>query len=241
MNLLLIGPVIYEIFIFAIAIVIEILIVKQNQKKKTALTTLLMYQFLFYTIGIAFSLVGKYLKLVNDDFPQDIPFISAHIFGLLWDNRLALSMMVIGMIYSFKFKVELFDSDRISITNQRIYIGFGMAIFLLGLIMYQEGVHLYSFIVFGFVFLYGLVVYIPIMLKSIHLAGRIEEKGHKKAIYSIALMSFSLISILLSFLMDQAMLAILGWRFSIFYYFAWAWAIVGYISSYHGYIKPAKR
>ncbi len=240
MNSLLIAPVLYESIILAIAILIELFIIKQNLKKKTSLKTLLMLQFLSYTIGIAFSLIGKYLKLVNDDFPQDLSLFGSYVFGLLWDTRLALLMMVVGMIYSFKFKVELFDSDKISRETQKLYIGLGVAIILIGLIMYQQGVHIYSFIVFGLVFVYGSTVYFPLMLKSIHLAGRIEEKAHKKAIYSIALMSFSLISILLSFLVDQAMLAILGWRFSIFYYFAWAWAIVGYISSYYGYIKPAK-
>ena len=202
--------------------------------------SLLLYQFIFYTLGIAFSCFGKYLRLIYEQFPTVNSTIIEYLFGLIWYLRLALCMMVFGIICSYKFKVELSDLDIKNNAKNRTVIGIGAIIASISVLLYQKGVNIYSLIVFGLIFIYNAAIYLPLLLNSIHLANRIEDKAHKKAIFYIAVMAFCLVSIFLSFLLDQLMLVFYSARFSIFYYLAWVWAIIGFISSYFGYMKPAK-
>jgi hypothetical protein len=240
MNNILLIPFVYELVILFIALLFEGLIIKQNSKKRSKLKTFLLLQFLFYTIAIAFSCYGKYLRFINDVFPESITGMNRYLFGLIWDLRLALCSMVFGIIYSFKFKIELFDSDKPLNQNNKIFIGIGCIIAATSIFLYEPGVQLYTLIVFGLIFIYDALVYIPLFVKSIQLANRVEDKKHKKAIFSISFMALCLVSIFLSFLLDQLILMLYFTRFSIFYYLAWFWAILGFISSYFGYIKPAK-
>ena len=83
-----------------------------------------------------------------------------------------------------------------------------------------------------------LIIYGTFMARALKLRKDVQEPQIKRAFGSLALMAFSFIVTFCCFLIDQ-IYGFLGiGAYSIFYYMAWIWAIIGMLGTYLGYITP---
>lgn len=240
MNELILLPLIYESIIFLIALIMNIFIIKRHRIKNTPQTRLLTIQFLFYLIAIFFTWMGKLMQYLLDDFPTPTSGIQEYFIVLIWDIRLALIMLTAGMIFSHFFKVEVFDAKAKDTLKNKGLTGLGFLIIIISFVLYDRSNSNIFLIIYGLVFLYDLIIYVSIMIHSIRLSKRIEDKIYKNAIQSIGFMAWCFIAIFLCFLLDQIVAIIAGWPYNIFYYLAWVWALLALISSYLGYIRPSE-
>jgi phage-related holin len=86
------------------------------------------------------------------------------------------------------------------------------------------------------------LIYIPFMVKSLNAYKSVENPKYKKAFMSLAIMSLSLILVLVNQLIDRLFMIFLGIAgYTIFYFLAWACAIIAALSAYLGYIRPKTR
>jgi hypothetical protein len=66
----------------------------------------------------------------------------------------------------------------------------------------------------------------------------VEKQAFKKAFASLILMSASFIAVFMNFLLDRIAILLTGQGFTVFYFMAWSFSLVGMIGAYLGYIRP---
>jgi lipopolysaccharide export LptBFGC system permease protein LptF len=83
------------------------------------------------------------------------------------------------------------------------------------------------------------MIYIAFLYRSIKAYKGVKESIYKKAFLSLAAMALCYMLIFLNFLIDRIFILVLNIPgFTLFYYLAWAFAIIGIVCAYLGYIKP---
>jgi hypothetical protein len=233
----------FESFIIIIAIILLILILKKYYEKRHQLTLYLFLIFLFYVIAIVFSWLSKILVLYsgieyvyNQAASDPGTFLSWTLLRIA-DFRISFVFLSIAIFLSYILKVNVFEKGYNNIFRIIVII----YTFITGgysLVIYQRGNTLLDAIAFLLIFLFMAIIYIPFFIRSYESYKSSDEKVVKNAFFSLALMSIFFIIVPLNFLIDRIMILLGGPGFSVFYFLAWTFVILGVVGAYFGYIKP---
>ena len=79
------------------------------------------------------------------------------------------------------------------------------------------------------------------MLSSFNHYRSVKDPEYKKAFLSLALMSLSFILVLVMFLIDRILILFGDPGFTIFYFMAWIFVLIGFLEAYLGYIKSKSK
>jgi hypothetical protein len=237
LNLLLnfIGM-IFELFIILIAAVLLILITKKYFVKRHKLTRLLLIIFLNYFIAIFFSWLSKVFVVMGVTVIQDA-FIITWMYNIIVDFRLSEFFVTIAIFLSYILKVNVFEKGYNTIQKFTIIV-YGIIASAYVLFIYVNGNTLLDILAFLIVFIYMVMVYAPFLRRSIESYRAVEGKTYKQAFLSLAIMSVSFMLIFLNFAIDRVLIFLGSPGFTVFYFMAWIFAIVGIFGAYYGYIRP---
>jgi hypothetical protein len=152
------------------------------------------------------------------------------------DFRISFVFMTFAIFLSYVLKVNVFEKGYNKILRIIVFI---YSIFTLGFTLfgYVRGDLLLDVIAFLLIFIYMAAVYFPFFFRALQ-SYKSAEKTFKNAFLSLALMSLFFILIPLNFLFDRLLIFMGGAGFSIFYFLAWIFAILGILGAYFGYIRP---
>ncbi len=230
---------IFEIFILSIAAVLLVLILKKYFIKHHKLTRLLFLIFLSYFFAILFSWLSKVFVVTQFDVTQDNSII-AWMYNRIIDFRLSEIFVTIAIFMSYILKVNVFEKGYNTFQRYVIII-YGIFSCVYVLFIYENGNTLLDIIAFLIVFIYMVMVYAPFLRRAIESYRAVEEKTYKQAFLSLAIMSFSFMLIFLNFAIDRILIFLGSLGFTLFYFLAWIFAIVGIFGAYYGYIRPKSK
>ena len=230
---------IFEIFILTFAAVLLVLILKKYLIKRHKLTRLLFLIFLGYFIAILFSWLSKVFVVTQLNVVQDGSIIT-WMLNLIIDFRLSEFFVTIAIFLSYILKVNVFEKGYNTLQK---YVIIFYGIFSCGyvLFIYENGNTLLDIIAFLIVFIYMVMVYAPFLRRSIESYRAVEEKTYKQAFLSLAIMSFSFMLIFLNFAIDRVLIFLGSPGFTVFYFLAWIFVIIGVFGAYMGYIRPKSK
>jgi hypothetical protein len=229
----------FESFILGFAAILLVLILKKYLIKHHKLTRLLLLIFFCYFIAIFFSWLSKVFVVIQISVVQDGSIIT-WMYNITVDFRLSEFFVTIAIFLSYILKVGVFAKGYIK--WQRIFvIIYGIFCCFYLLFIYGYGNDLLDVFAFLFVFIYMVMVYAPFLRRSIGSYRAVEEKAYKQAFLSLAIMSISFMLIFLNFAIDRVFVLLGSSGFTVFYYLAWIFAIVGIFGAYYGYIRPKSR
>ncbi|MEE9376615.1 MAG: hypothetical protein V3V33_01090 [Candidatus Lokiarchaeia archaeon] len=230
---------IFEIFILTFAAVLLVLILKKYLIKRHKLTRLLFLIFLGYFIAILFSWLSKVFVVTQLNVVQDGSII-AWMHNIITDFRLSEFFVTIAIFLSYILKVNVFEKGYKTLQKYVIII-YGIFSCVYVLFIYENGNTLLDIIAFLIVFIYMVMVYLPFLRRAIESYRAVEEKTYKQAFLSLAIMSFSFMLIFLNFAIDRVLIFLGSPGFTVFYFLAWIFAIVGIFGAYYGYIRPKSK
>ena len=241
LDLQFIGMV-FESFIIVIALILLVLVYLKYTEKKHRLTLTLFMIFLNYTIAIIFSWLSKVLMLYsginylsNDSL--DPHTVDSWFLYRIVDFRISFVFLIIAIFLSYILKVKVFEkgyNKALRITVM-IYTAF---ILIYTIVIYQPGNDLLDVFAFLFIFIYMAAIYFPFFIRAFQSYRASENETFKNAFLSLALMCLAFILILLCFLFDRILIQLGGPGYSVFYFLAWIFAILGMLGAYYGYIRP---
>ncbi|TFG06154.1 MAG: hypothetical protein EU539_08370 [Promethearchaeota archaeon] len=240
-NLFFIGM-IYESIVLGIALILLALIILKYLEKRHELTYYLVIAFLFYTFAILFSLIAKIFVVLKLDLVVEPYSPLGLVFFRILSFRVSEFLVVIAIFISYIFKVKIFQKDYNRI-QKYIVIIFGSFTAFYDLVIYEPNPSFLAVLLDAIAFLLTLIfmsmIYFAFLYRSIEAYRGVKEPIYKKAFLSLAIMAISFILIFLNFLIDRIFILVLEIPgFTIFYYLAWAFTIVGIVSAYFGYIRP---
>ncbi len=230
---------IFEIFILLFAAILLVLILKKYLIKRHKLTRLLFLIFLGYFIAILFSWLSKVFVVAQLNVVQDGSII-VWMYNIITDFRLSEFFVTIAIFLSYILKVNVFEKGYNTLQKYVIII-YGIFSCVYVLFIYENGNTLLDIIAFLIVFIYMVMVYAPFLRRAIESYRAVEEKTYKQAFLSLAIMSFSFMLIFLNFAIDRVLIFLGSPGFTVFYFLAWIFAIVGIFGSYYGYIRPKSK
>jgi hypothetical protein len=226
----------FESVIIIIAIILLVLILKRFMEKKHKLTLMLFLIFLNYFIAIVFSWISKILvafDLLGPIAPDDI--LGLFIYRIK-DFRVSEFFVAIAIFISYILKVNVFEEKYDPLLKYLVIIYGGFTSFYV-LFIYVEGNVLLDAIAFLLIFIFMSAIYIPFMIRSIKSYRAVEKNSIKRAFLSLALMSLSFMLIFLNFFVDRILILGGSPGFTLFYFLAWIFAILGITFAYLGYIR----
>ncbi|TFF87279.1 MAG: hypothetical protein EU550_03545 [Promethearchaeota archaeon] len=229
----------FESAIIGVGVILLILILIRFMEKKHRLTLLLFLIFLNYLIAIIFSWVSKIFvafDLLGSITPESLEGI--FIFRIK-DFRISEFFVAIALFISYILKVNVFEDEYDPILKIIVAIYGGFTAFYV-LVIYVEGNVLLDAIAFLLVFIFMSIIYIPFMIRSIKTYNSVEDRSIKRAFLSLALMSLSFMLIFLNFFIDRIFILTGSLGFTLFYFLAWIFAIIGMTCAYLGYIRRPK-
>ncbi|MFX1419789.1 MAG: hypothetical protein ACFE9N_12790 [Promethearchaeota archaeon] len=232
---------IFEIIILIFAATILSLILEKYLIKRHKLTRLLLIIFINYFIAILFSWISKVFFVL--DLPNLVVqdgSIVAYLYNIIADFRLSEFFVTIAIFLSYILKVNVFEKGYNTIQKYIIII-YGIISCIYVLIIYEYGNTLLDIIAFLIVFIYMVMVYAPFLRRSIESYRGVEEKTYRQAFLSLAIMSISFMLIFLNFSIDRVYIFLGSLGFTVFYFLAWSFAIIGIFGAYYGYIRPKSR
>jgi MFS family permease len=242
-NLVFIGMS-FESFIIIIAsILLALILRKYYEKEKHKLTLYLFLIFLFYVIAIFFSWLSKILVLysnINYVYNSNLPdpgTVLSWILLRITDFRLSFVFLAIAIFISYILKVNIFEKDYKK-THRIIVIIYSIVTVLYSLLIYQRGNTLLDVIAFLLIFVFMAMIYFPFFFSSVNSYRSSQEKIFKNAFLSLALMAIFFILVPFYFLIDRLLILFGGPGFSVFYFLAWIFVLLGIIAAYYGYIRP---
>jgi len=240
-NLFFIGM-IYESFVFFIALILLTLVILKYFEKRHELTRILMGVFFFYSLAILFSLISKIFVVLRLDLIIDPYSPLGWIFFRILSFRVSEFLVCIAIFLSYIFKVKIFQDDYKQIQKYVVII-FGSFTAFYNLVIYEPKHGFTSVLLDATAFLLTLIfmsmIYLAFMYRSIEAYRGVKEPVYRKAFLSLSLMAICYMLIFLNFLIDRIFILIFEIPgFTIFYYLAWAFAIIGIVCAYLGYIKP---
>ncbi len=227
---------IFEIFIIIFAAILLILILKKYFIKRHKLTRLLLIIFTCYFLAILFSWISKVFVVVQLNVVQDGSIIT-WMYNIILGFRLSEFFVTIAIFLSYILKVNVFEKGYNTLQRYIIII-YGIFACVYVFIFYEDGNTLLDIIAFLIVFIYMVMVYAPFLRRAIESYRGVDVKIYKQAFLSLAIMSFSFILIFLNFAIDRVLIFLGSPGFTVFYFLAWIFAIVGIFGAYYGYIRP---
>ena len=230
---------IFEIFILTFAAVLLVLILKKYLIKRHKLTRLLFLIFLGYFIAILFSWLSKVFVVTQLNVVQDGSIIT-WMLNLIIDFRLSEFFVTIAIFLSYILKVNVFEKGYNTLQKYVIII-YGIFSCVYVLFIYENGNTLLDIIAFLIVFIYMVIVYAPFLRRAIESYRAVKEKTYKQAFLSLAIMSFSFMLIFLNFAIDRVLIFLGSPGFTVFYFLAWIFVIIGVFGAYMGYIRPKSK
>jgi len=239
---------IFESFIIITALTVLVLILIKYYQKRHKLTLYLFIIFLNFFFAILFSWLSKVLVLspgleyiYNETVPDPGTPLSWILLRIV-DFRISFVFFTIAIFVSYILKVNIFEKGYNKIQKYFVII-FGSITGIYSLLIYQRGNTLLDAIAFLFVFLYITMIYIPFFLRAYKSYRSVNEKVFKNAFLSLALMSIFFILVPFNFLIDRLLILIGGseFAFSLFYFLAWIFVILGILGAYFGYIRPKSK
>ncbi|MBD3194241.1 MAG: hypothetical protein GF317_04245 [Candidatus Lokiarchaeota archaeon] len=233
---------IYELSVILVAFILLILVYLKYSKKRHKLTLYLLIIFILYFIAVFFSWLSKVFVVLKLDLVVDEYSILGIVYYRIASFRISELMVCIAIFYSYILKVRVFH-DEFNKIHRYIVIIFGIIASFYVLVIYDPGDTslsvLLDAVAFLLVFIYMSMIYFPFMYRSIEAYNGVEEKEYKIAFLSLTVMSISFMLIFLNFLIDRLLMLILDIPgFTLFYFLAWGFAIIGMIGAYMGYIRP---
>ena len=243
-NLVFIGMS-FESFIIVIAsILLALILRKYYEKQRHKLTLYLFLIFLFYVIAIFFSWLSKILVLYsnidyiayNTSLPDPGTVLSWIILRIT-DFRISFVFLTIAIFLSYVLKVNIFEKDYKK-THRAIVIIYSIVTVLYTLLIYERGNVLLDAIAFLLIFIFMAMIYFPFFFSAINSYKSSQERKFKNAFLSLALMAIFFILVPFNFLLDRLLILFGGPGFSVFYFLAWIFVLLGIIASYFGYIRP---
>jgi len=242
-DIIFVGMV-FESFIIVIAIILLILVLKKYIELKSQLTLYLFFIFLNVFLAIFFSWLSKIIVLTTDiKYVYNDPnarYPNNPIYWILLrivDFRIALDFLALAAIFSYIFKVKVFE-ERFNRAHKIIIFGYTSFTIFYSTFIYERGNTLLDAFNFFFMFLLVAIIYIPFTMRAIISYKDSIDPFIKKKILSLMVMSLSFIVVLLNFLIDRILVLMGSPHFTIFYFLAWVCVIIGIIFAYIGYIKP---
>jgi hypothetical protein len=227
---------IFEIFIIILAAIVLILITRKYFVKRHKLTRLLLIIFTGYFMAIFFSWLSKIFVISEVTVVQD-GSIGVYFYNIIIDFRLSELFVTIAIFLSYILKVNVFEKGYNSLQKYVITI-YGIFASIYVLFVYISGNTLLDIIAFLVVFIYMVMVYAPFLRRSIESYRAVEGKTYKQAFLSLAIMSVSFMMIFLNFAIDRLFIFLGSDGFTVFYFLAWIFAIIGIFGAYYGYIRP---
>jgi len=240
-NLYFVGM-IYEIIILLIAIPLITLSLINYIKVRNNLSLLLFLILLSYGASIFFSMVAKALHvystidyIIYADVPDPNTPYSWFLLRILL-FRISYVFIIIAIFLSYLFKVKIFEKE-IKQINKYIILGVTIFNLIFSLFIFQKGNLLFDVLTFFFVFIFMTLVYLPFMLDAMKAYKSTDHPGFRKSFLSLSIMSLSYISVLLCLLVDRIYIFFGHFGFTLFYFLAWVFVIIGIISTYYGYLR----
>ena len=234
---------IFEAIIILIAFILLILIFIKYIQKRHRLTLLLFFIFLCYWFAIFFSWLSKMLVLFSnidyiiDDLVADPGTFFSWILLRIKDFRISFVFMSVAIFLSYILKVNVFEKGYNKV-HRILVIIYTIITAGFSLFIYEKGNTLLDVIAFLFIFVFMAMIYIPFFIRSFGAYKESDDKIFKRAFLSLALMSIFFILIPLNFLLDRVFILFGDPGFTIFYFLAWTFALLGIIGAYFGYIRP---
>nr|MDO8113859.1 hypothetical protein [Candidatus Sigynarchaeota archaeon] len=228
----------YELFVLAcVGFMTMLTLAKYFQKNKNPLAFILFIIFLNWTIAVFFSWLAKLFSAYLSLEGIHVTDFASLLIRLILDFRLLFVFVSIALYASYLLRVKLFDKEYKK--GERVLITiFAIATPALSLFWYQEGLSVDTTTVFLIVFAFMFIVYSTIMNRSIKAFKKADAK-YKGAFLSLALMALFFIATFLNFFLDQLLITLsISTGYTVFYFLAWACAIIGNVLTYFGYIKP---
>jgi len=149
--------------------------------------------------------------------------------------------VIIGSLLSYLLEKNIFEEKVKKYYGFFVYI-FSIYSIFFAIFVYVRGNTLLDAINFLNAVIIMSVVYIPFMINCYRLYKAINDIAMKKGFLSLSLMSLSFISILFCILLDRITILLeMSNGFTVFYFMAWSFVIVGFLCAYMGYIKPKTR
>ena len=248
MEIMVLVGAIFETFILFIGIFLLILILKRYFEKKNKLTLYLFTIFLNLVFATFFSLLSKVIVLTtNVDYVYNQPNVEYPNTPYYWivlrivDFRITIIFVIIGAFFSYLLEKNIFEEKVKKYYDVFLY-GFSIYSIFFAIIVYERGNTLLDAINFLNAVIIMSVVYIPFMINCFRLYKAINDAPMKKGFLSLSLMSLCLFSVLICILLDRITILLeMSNGFTVFYFMAWSFVIIGFICAYLGYIKPKSR
>jgi hypothetical protein len=196
-----------------------------------------------YTLAIVFSWLSKILVLysgidyIYNNLLPDPQTLESWILYRITDFRISFVFVTIAIFLSYILKVNVFEKGYNKILRIIVFI---YAIFTLiyNIFIYQRGNTLFDVFAFFFIFIFMAAIYIPFFIRAFQSYKSTENQTFKIAFLSLALMCVFFVLILLNFFVDRLLILLGGPGFSVFYFMAWIFGILGMLGAYFGYIRP---
>jgi len=239
-NLYFIGMIFEGIIIVLISCLFTLIVIKYN-KNRNKLILLLFFLCLNIFLAIVFSWLSKVLILYSnidylyDDSVSDPLTPASWILLRISDFRISFLFITIATIFSYFFKVKLFEKDFKKFQSFIILI-YGIFTAFFSLVIYQKDNIILDVFTFFFVFLLMCIVYIPFMKKSIQAYKNTSMRNYRNAFLSLTIMSLSFILVLFCFLIDRIYILMGDFGFTLFYFMGWIFLIIGILGAYFGYL-----
>jgi hypothetical protein len=239
--LFLIGA-IYESIVLAIALTLLVFIVLKYLKKRHRLTLYLMLIFVFYVLAVVFSLISKVSVVMRLDLQVDPNTPFGWIFFRILSFRVSEFFVCIAIYLTYVLKVRIFQEEFNKIEKYVVII-FGSFTAFYDLVIYQAEHSFTAVLLDAIAFLLTLIfmamIYLVFMYRMLEAHKHVDQPIFRKAFLSLAIMAVCFIMIFVCFLIDRVLILLLEISgFTIFYYLAWAFTILGILCAYLGYIRP---
>lgn len=233
---------IYESIVISIALFMLILVYLKYREKRHELTLYLFIIFIFYVLGVLFSLLSKVFVVLGLDTVIDGYSPLGWIFYRIMSFRVAELVIVFAIFLSYVLKIKLFHDGYNKIHKYIVIIvGAITAFFDFFIYSYEDNSFsvLLDVIAFALTFIFMGMIYFPFAYRSAEAARKVENPEYRTAFYSLGLMSICYIGVFFSFFLDRLWILIFDViGFTVFYYSAWAFAIAAIFGAYFGYIRP---
>lgn len=240
-NLFFIG-VIYESIVLVISGILLFFIVLKYLKKRHRLTLYLLLIFVFFALAVIFSLISKIFVVLRLDLQVNPNTPYGWIFFRILSFRVSEFFVCIAIFLTYVLKVKIFQ-ERFNKTQKYIVIIFGSFTAFYDLVIYQaehsSTAVLLDAIAFLLTLIFMAMIYLVFMYRMLEAYKHVERPIFRKAFLSLAIMAISFILIFVCFLIDRILILLLDIPgFTLFYYLAWAFTIIGILCAYLGYIRP---
>ncbi|MFX1444748.1 MAG: hypothetical protein ACFFHV_15155 [Promethearchaeota archaeon] len=227
-----------------IGAIISWLIFRKYLIKRHQLTLYLFIIFACFVIAVIFSWISKIIVLTTDiDYvynQSNVRFPNTPLYWLLFrivDFRISILFVAIAVIYSYLLKVGIFEKDPSK--NQKVIVFvFGGYVIFFTVFIYERGNTLLDAINFLNILIFMAAIYISFIIRLLKAYRTVNDPTFKRAFLSLAIMSLSFILTFIFVLIDRITIIMGSQGFTIFYFLAWSFVIVGFLGAYLGYIRP---